>query len=279
MRVLILILSSLDPLTDSQNLGVQHLSRILSRLAAPSSSVGNTSSFPTFTATRQLTARPSLFHGAVIKVDDDHLLQTLAQGGQTAVKSILEGLHSVDGIEHAWPLRILRGTAPLRGSTNTRAGMAASSMAGWELAPLSKRGSTTFPPPSAYANDTFNPHVMTGVANLHNQGVLGSRDIKVAVIDSGVDYLNPILGGCFGPGCLISFGGDYSVEPPGSTPYPCHEHGTHVTGTIAALANSYGFSGVAPGVTMGHFRTADCDDSSRDDHVRLLSAHSPGGAS
>lgn len=25
---------------------------------------------------------------------------------------------------------------------------------------------------------------------------------------AGVDYLNPILGGCFGPGCHVSFGYD-----------------------------------------------------------------------
>ncbi len=29
---------------------------------------------------------------------------------------------------------------------------------------------------------------------------------KVAVIDSGVYYKHPALGGCFGPGCKVGFG-------------------------------------------------------------------------
>lgn len=29
------------------------------------------------------------------------------------------------------------------------------------------------------------------------------------MLDDGVDYTNPILGGCFGSGCHISFGYDF----------------------------------------------------------------------
>jgi hypothetical protein len=32
---------------------------------------------------------------------------------------------------------------------------------------------------------------------------------QIAVLDDGVDYTNPILGGCFGDGCHISFGYDF----------------------------------------------------------------------
>ncbi|BGP35147.1 hypothetical protein JCM10296v2_006977 [Rhodotorula toruloides] len=248
--------------------GAAHLSRVLSYLASPSSNFSGTA-LPPFSATRQLTARPSLFHGAVIEVNDPALLEELALGGESTVKEILQGFHGVEGIERAWPLRILRGAAPVRTSAQRRAETTESPTSdAAHAASFAKRSGTNFPPPSAYANDTFSPHVMTGVANLHNQGIIGSSDIKVAVIDSGVDYLNPILGGCFGPGCLISFGGDYTTDPPGPTPYTsCNHHGTHVTGTVAALANSYGFSGVAPGVQIGHYRTGDCDDSSREDHI------------
>ncbi|BGP11172.1 hypothetical protein JCM10049v2_007071 [Rhodotorula toruloides] len=245
--------------------GVAHLSRILSYLASRSSNVNGTA-LPTFSATRQLTARPSLFHGAVIKIDDPNVLEELTQGGESTVKEILQGLHGIEGIEHAWPLRILRGAAPLR--TSARQSAETTESPTFDAAPFAKRSGTNFPPPSAYANDTFNPHVMTGVANLHNQGILGSSDIKVAIVDSGVDYLNPILGGCFGPGCLVSFGGDYTTDPPGPSPYTsCNHHGTHVTGTMAALANSFGFSGVAPGVQVGHYRVLGCDNSGLEDRI------------
>ena len=30
--------------------------------------------------------------------------------------------------------------------------------------------------------------------------------LKVAIIDSGVYYKHPALGGCFGPGCKVEFG-------------------------------------------------------------------------
>ena len=40
---------------------------------------------------------------------------------------------------------------------------------------------------------------------------------KVAVIDSGVDYRHPGLGGCLGPGCKVSGGYDF-VGNNGGTP-------------------------------------------------------------
>ncbi|KIO16474.1 hypothetical protein M407DRAFT_33880 [Tulasnella calospora MUT 4182] len=46
---------------------------------------------------------------------------------------------------------------------------------------------------TAYAFDTFAPHVMTGVDKLHAQGFLG-EGIRIAIIDSGVDYRHPALG-------------------------------------------------------------------------------------
>lgn len=86
---------------------------------------------------------------------------------------------------------------------------------------------------------------------------------QIVVVDEGVDYTNPILGGCFGPGCQISFGYDFvgdnyigtNAPVPDSDPFSsCSNHGTHTTGTVGALANEYGFSGAAPMATIGHYR-------------------------
>lgn len=57
------------------------------------------------------------------------------------------------------------------------------------------------------AKDTFTPHLMTQVNTFREAGITG-KGIKVAVIDTGIDYLHPALGGCFGKGCLVSYGTD-----------------------------------------------------------------------
>ena len=59
--------------------------------------------------------------------------------------------------------------------------------------------------------DTFSTHIMTGVDRLHAEGLSG-RGIKVAVIDTGIDYLHQSLGGGYGPGFKVSHGHDFMGE-------------------------------------------------------------------
>lgn len=47
--------------------------------------------------------------------------------------------------------------------------------------------------------DFNSPHRMTGVDKAHETGIY-SEGVRVAIIDTGIDYLCPALGGCFGPG-------------------------------------------------------------------------------
>ncbi|KAG6175606.1 hypothetical protein E4U27_006049 [Claviceps purpurea] len=120
--------------------------------------------------------------------------------------------------------------------------------------------------------DTFSPHVMTQVDILRAKGITG-KGIKVAVIDSGIDYLHPALGGCYGKGCLVSFGHDFvgdaytgtNTPVPGENPMDCLGHGTHVAGIIAAQNNSFGFTGTAPGVSLGAYRAWGCVGGSGND--------------
>ncbi|KAG8963822.1 hypothetical protein FRC00_004914 [Tulasnella sp. 408] len=107
---------------------------------------------------------------------------------------------------------------------------------------------------SAYAFDTFAPHVMTGVDKLHAQGFLG-EGIKIALLDSGVDYRHPALGGGVGPGYKISKMVDFSKDKSGTVP-DCDSHGTH-----GANPNSHGFTGVAPKATLAMYKLKACEKS------------------
>ncbi|KLU90351.1 minor extracellular protease vpr [Magnaporthiopsis poae ATCC 64411] len=126
---------------------------------------------------------------------------------------------------------------------------------------------------NAAANDTFSPHVMTQVNQLRDAGIRG-KGIKIAIVDSGVDWKHEALGGCFGPGCLVSFGYDLvgdaynatNTPVPDSDPMDCGGHGTHVAGIIAAQTNNpFGIVGAATDVTLGMFRVFGCNGGAQDD--------------
>lgn len=70
---------------------------------------------------------------------------------------------------------------------------------------------------------------------------LTGKGITVAVIDSGVDYTHPDLGGCIGEGCKVLGGYDFVEKD--SDPMDVDGHGTHVAGIVAANGT---LRGVAP---------------------------------
>ena len=71
-------------------------------------------------------------------------------------------------------------------------------------------------------------------------GVTG-KGILVAIVDTGIDYTHPDLGGCLGPNCKV-VGGRNFVKA-GASPMDDYGHGTHVAGIVAANGN---VRGVAP---------------------------------
>ncbi|KAK6213872.1 serine endopeptidase [Colletotrichum tabaci] len=102
-------------------------------------------------------------------------------------------------------------------------------------------------------------HFSTGVDKLHEAGILG-KGVKVAVIDSGVDYRHPALGGGFGPGFKVAGGYDLVGEEydgsneknPDGDPLDSLGHGTHVAGIIAGKSDFY--VGVAPEAEIVAFK-------------------------
>src|SRR5580765_371261 len=60
--------------------------------------------------------------------------------------------------------------------------------------------------PSGNVADLVTALKMTGADIAQSELGLTGRGVRVGVIDSGVDFPHPDLGGCFGPGCRVAKG-------------------------------------------------------------------------
>ncbi len=124
--------------------------------------------------------------------------------------------------------------------------------------------------------DLFWAIQMTGADLVQNDLGITGNGVKVAVIDTGIDYNHPDLGGCFGPGCRVAKGYDLvgdaynadtnPVPVPDPDPMDCAGHGTHVSGIIGASGDPLtgGVRGVAPGVTFYAYRVFGCVGTTSD---------------
>lgn len=88
----------------------------------------------------------------------------------------------------------------------------------------------------------------------------GAREVRVAVIDTGVDYTHPELRAAMWDARGATFGGaprpseffGFDFADGDSDPYPVNDnHGTHVAGIVAASGdNDFGFAGIAYGAQI-----------------------------
>ncbi|KAL0952205.1 hypothetical protein HGRIS_008814 [Hohenbuehelia grisea] len=117
-------------------------------------------------------------------------------------------------------------------------------------------------------------HLMTGVDKLHAEGITG-EGIKIGVIDSGIDYTNPALGGAKGSDQKViggydfvgdKFDGSNKPSPDNDPREACNGHGTHVAGIIGANpGNKFGISGVAYKASLAAYRVFGCSGSTTDE--------------
>jgi minor extracellular serine protease Vpr len=106
---------------------------------------------------------------------------------------------------------------------------------------------------------------MTGADFAQSELGLTGAEVKVAVMDTGIDYNHPDLGG--GKGNRVTHGWDFvgdafnASDPANDSPIPdddpmdCNGHGTHVAGIVGADGD---IKGVAPGVTFGAYKVFGC---------------------
>lgn len=98
-------------------------------------------------------------------------------------------------------------------------------------------------------------------ADKAHRKTLGSRNVTVGVIDTGVDDTHPDLAPNFdakaSANCVT---GKPDITPGSWRPNPGEsDHGTHVAGTIAAAKNGTGITGVAPGVKVSGIKVSTPD--------------------
>lgn len=117
---------------------------------------------------------------------------------------------------------------------------------------------------------------MTGSDVAQNELGLSGDGIKVAVMDTGIDYEHPDFGGGEYPTERVAYGYDFvgdaydagspdpaaRVPQPDSDPMDCQGHGTHVAGIVGADGEVVG---VAPEVTFGAYRVFGCEGSTEAD--------------
>jgi minor extracellular serine protease Vpr len=103
-------------------------------------------------------------------------------------------------------------------------------------------------------------------------GEASGRGVKVAVVDTGVDYTHPAFGGRFG----LKVVGGYDFVDDDGDPMDVDGHGTAVAGILAG--NSSDFQGMAPGAQLLVYRIFVNDQTTTDLIVRALDRARSDGA-
>ncbi len=106
--------------------------------------------------------------------------------------------------------------------------------------------------PTAYDNDT---NRIIGADQVHLLHQLTGTGVTIAIIDSGVDYRHPDLGGGFGPSYRVIGGYDFVNDD--ADPMDDDGHGTHVAGIAAG--NGPFLMGVAPNANLLAYKVLDAE--------------------
>lgn len=88
------------------------------------------------------------------------------------------------------------------------------------------------------------------------------RGIILGIVDGGIDYKHPALGGCFGSGCKVAYGYDFVGDDYNGENAPVEDEARwmSVTGIIAARFDRV--MGAAPDATIGAYQVFGCTGGS-----------------
>ncbi|MCX6808804.1 MAG: S8 family serine peptidase [Candidatus Berkelbacteria bacterium] len=90
--------------------------------------------------------------------------------------------------------------------------------------------------------------------------------VKIAILDTGVDYTHPDLGGCLGSTCKVTGGYDFVNND--NDPMDDQGHGTHVAATAAGKGM---LKGIAPDASIVAYKVLDYEGGGwNDDIVRAI---------
>ncbi|KAM0449851.1 hypothetical protein ACHAPV_006960 [Trichoderma viride] len=168
----------------------------------------------------------------------------------------LATLRKTAGVKNAWSVTVVPRPVPYQQLTGS---------------PMSKDKDSL---PNYRGSERVNePLAMAGVDKLHKQGIKG-KGMQIAIIDTGVDYNHPSLGGGFGPGHKIALGYDFvgddftGFNSPVPDPDPLATcdgggHGTHTAGIVGMddpENEGFGLVGVAPEATIAAYRIFGCNE-------------------
>lgn len=176
---------------------------------------------------------PSLFYGLSIKLNQN---VTLSQVNET--------LKSIPEVVAVYPNRLVSKPAPIQSEGKLEVSTAIKTNPAINQTWTPADSSSNLPHITGI--DTASVLKMADVDKVHALGIKG-KGMKIGIIDSGVDYTHPSLGGGFGPGFKVAGGyafvddNWYPRAVPISSPDPlttCFEggHGTHVSGMLPEMA-------------------------------------------
>jgi len=129
------------------------------------------------------------------------------------------------------------------------------SIAGWPELPLSDRSHNGLKPNDLKSVSLKPVTLQSGAINETNPPI-------IAVIDTGVDYRHPDLGGCLGTTCRVLGGYDFVDED--RDPMDENGHGTHVAGIAAGSGRSGGYE---PRARLLAYRVLDKSGIGQSDDV------------
>lgn len=189
-----------------------------------------------------------------------HIISAVAAQFPDSIKNAdIFLLKGVTGVEEDKYIKWIEEAAPI-GSVRLRSPQAAQGalpLSSVESALEKIKAGEELPgivPSSDVQPSADDPEIPWGVKRVNAAGASTTgAGVKVAIIDTGVDYAHPDLAG--------HYAGGYNAVSTSTLPMDDHGHGTHVAGTIGAIKDGKGVVGVAPDAKLYGVKVLDANGS------------------